>query len=149
MTSPGFAAFSPTSAWFRRLIAVVLVVAPPSMYVMAMDYGFAVDNGGQMGLDATNAASATESQVQAAGLTGTTIGVTPMIGVNDTNTEIFQLSDANTLLNFVNANSYVARISMWSVARDNGGCAGQGFASPTCSGISQTNYAFSQLFETF
>jgi chitinase len=117
--------------------------------VMAMDYGSAVDNGGQMGLDATNAASATESQVQAAGLTGTTIGVTPMIGVNDTNTEIFQLSDANTLLNFVNANTYVSRIAMWSVARDNGGCAGQTWASPTCSGLSQTNYAFSQLFATF
>jgi chitodextrinase len=116
--------------------------------VMAMDYGSANDNNGQMGLDATNAASATESQIQQAGLSST-VGVTPMIGVNDTNTEVFRLADANTLLNFTNSNSYITRLAMWSVARDNGGCAGQGFASPTCSGISQNNYQFSQTFETF
>jgi len=82
--------------------------------VMAMDYGSSQDNGGQMGLDATDAASATESQIQAAGLSST-VGVTPMIGVNDTNTEIFQLSDAQTLLNFANANNYITRLAMWSL----------------------------------
>ena len=46
-----------------------------------------------MGLSATQAASNTHNQVVAAGLTAT-IGVTPMIGINDVNTEIFQLSDA-------------------------------------------------------
>src|ERR1051325_111528 len=93
--------------------------------VMAMDYGSANDNGGQMGLSAQQAASNTHNQVVAAGFTAS-IGVTPMIGVNDTNTEIFQLADAQSLLNFANANSYISRIAMWSVARDNGGCAGWG-----------------------
>jgi len=116
--------------------------------VMAMDYGSANDNGGQMGLSAQQAASNTHNQVVAAGLSAT-IGVTPMIGVNDTNTEIFQLADAQSLLNFANANSYITRIAMWSVARDNGGCANQGFASPTCSGISQSNWAFSNIFKVF
>ena len=116
--------------------------------VMAMDYGSANDNGGQMGLSAQQAASNTHNQVVAAGLSAS-IGVTPMIGVNDTNTEIFQLSDAQSLLNFANANSYITRIAMWSVARDNGGCAGQGFASPTCSGISQSNWAFANIFKPF
>jgi chitodextrinase len=116
--------------------------------VMAMDYGSANDNGGQMGLSAQQAASNTHNQVVAAGLTAS-IGVTPMIGVNDTNTEIFQLSDATSLLNFANANSYISRIAMWSVARDNGSCAGQGFASPTCSGISQSNWAFANIFKPF
>lgn len=116
--------------------------------VMAMDYGSANDNGGQMGLDATLAAAATHNQVLAAGL-GATIGVTPMVGVNDTNTEIFQLSDANLLMNFANSNSYITRLAIWSVARDNGSCPGQGFASPICSGLSQGNYAFSQIFEAF
>src|SRR5687768_10315973 len=60
-------------------------------------------------------------QVVAAGLTAS-IGVTPMIGINDVNTEIFQLSDAQMLLNFANSNSYITRLSMWSVARDTGSC---------------------------
>ena len=116
--------------------------------VMAMDYGSANDNGGQMGLSAQQAASNTHNQVVAAGLTAS-IGVTPMIGINDVNTEIFQLSDAQSLLNFANANSYITRLSMWSVARDNGSCAGQGFASPVCSGITQTNWAFANIFKSF
>jgi len=116
--------------------------------VMAMDYGSANDNGGQMGLSAQQAASNTHNQVVAAGLTAS-IGVTPMIGINDVNTEIFQLADAQSLLNFANANSYITRLSMWSVARDNGGCPNQGFASPTCSGISQSNWAFSNIFKPF
>jgi len=116
--------------------------------VMAMDYGSANDNGGQMGLSAQQAASNTHNQVVAAGLTAS-IGVTPMIGINDVNTEIFQLSDAQSLLNFANANSYITRIAMWSVARDNGSCAGQGFASPVCSGISQSNWAFSNILKPF
>lgn len=116
--------------------------------VMAMDYGSANDNGGQMGLSAQQAATNTHNQVVAAGLTAS-IGVTPMIGINDVNTEIFQLSDAQSLLNFANANSYISRIAMWSVARDNGSCAGQGFASPSCSGISQANWAFANIFKPF
>ena len=116
--------------------------------VMAMDYGSANDNGGQMGLSATQAASNVHTQIQSAGLTAT-VGVTPMIGVNDTNTEIFQLADANMLLNFANQNSYITRLSMWSVARDNGSCAGAGFASASCSSITQNNWAFSQIFEAF
>jgi chitodextrinase len=116
--------------------------------VMAMDYGSANDNGGQMGLSAQQAASNTRNQVLAAGLTAS-IGVTPMIGINDVNTEIFQLSDAQSLLNFANANSYITRIAMWSVARDNGSCPNQGFASPVCSGIAQSNWAFARIFEPF
>ena len=116
--------------------------------VMAMDYGSANDNGGQMGLSAQQAATNTHNQVVAAGLSAS-IGVTPMIGINDTNTEIFQLSDAQSLLNFANSNSYITRIAMWSVARDNGGCPNQGFASPTCSGISQANWAFANIFKPF
>ena len=116
--------------------------------IMAMDYGSANDNGGQMGLSAQQAAANTHNQVVAAGLSAT-IGVTPMIGINDVNTEIFQLADAQSLLNFANANSYITRLSMWSVARDNGSCPNQGFASPVCSGIVQSNWAFSNIFGQF
>jgi hypothetical protein len=121
---------------------------PDVINVMAMDYGSANDNNGQMGLSATQAAQNTRNQVVAAGLSSS-IGVTPMIGINDTNTEIFKLTDANTLLNFAASNTYITRIAFWAVARDNGGCPNQGFASPTCSGITQNNFQFSQTFEAF
>ncbi len=116
--------------------------------VMAMDYGSGSDNGAQMALDATNAASATEKQVVAAGLSSE-IGITPMIGINDTNTEIFSLANAQTVLTFARNNSYIGRIAMWSLGRDNGSCPGEGYASPSCSGVTQTTYQFSQTFEPY
>jgi chitodextrinase len=116
---------------------------PDTLNVMAMDYGSANDNGGQMGLSAQQAASSTHSQ------TGDNIGVTPMIGVNDTSTEVFQLSDASSLVSFANSNGYINRLSFWSLGRDNGSCAGAGFASATCSGISQSTYQFSSVFNGF
>jgi chitinase len=121
---------------------------PDVINVMAMDYGSSSDNGGAMGTDATSAASATEAQIEAAGLSST-VGITPMIGVNDTNTEIFTLADAQTVLSFASTNSYVSRIAMWSLARDNGSCAGEDFASPSCSGLTQSNYQFSEAFKTY
>ncbi|MGA2434293.1 MAG: carbohydrate-binding protein [Bryobacteraceae bacterium] len=130
------------------LVAAGLSIAqagftPDTLNVMAMDYGSASDNGGQMGLDAEDAASATRSQ------TGFNIGITPMIGVNDTSTEVFQLSDASSLVSWANSNGYVNRLAFWSLARDNGGCAGGGYASATCSGVSQSNYQYSSIFNGF
>lgn len=50
---------------------------PDTINVMAMDYGSANDNGGNMLLSAQQAAQATRDQ------TGDMIGITPMIGVDD------------------------------------------------------------------
>jgi chitinase len=116
--------------------------------VMAMDFGSANDNGGDMLLSATQAAQNTRNQLATAGLDAD-IGVTPMIGVNDVNTEIFRLSDATGLVNFANSNSFITRLSMWSVSRDNGGCPNAGFASPTCSGLAQTEWDFARIFANF
>ncbi len=113
--------------------------------VMAMDYGSADST---MGQDAINATQATYAQVQAAGLSST-MGCTPMIGQNDSPGEIFSLADAQTLVNWAKGTSYVTRLAFWSVGRDNGGCAGSGSASPSCSGVSQSNYQFSSIFEGF
>src|SRR5260370_26432123 len=101
-----------------------------------------------MGLDATDAANATHAQVQQAGLSSN-IGVTAMIGINDTNTEIFKLADVNTLLNFATSNTYITRLSFWSLARDNGRCPNHGFAPPTSSGTTPNNFQFSQTFFPF
>jgi hypothetical protein len=116
---------------------------PDTINVMAMDYGSANDNNGQMGLSAQQAAQATHNQ------TGDSIGITPDIGVNDTSSEVFQLSDAQSLVSFANANSYINRLGFWSLGRDNGGCAGQGSTSPTCSAISQSLFQFSSIFSGY
>jgi hypothetical protein len=116
---------------------------PDTINVMAMDYGSANDNGGNMLLSAQQAAQSTRNQ------TGDMIGVTVMIGVNDTNTEIFTLSNASDFTTWAKGQSFINRLAFWSLARDNGGCAGQGFASPTCSGLSQSTWQFSSLFAPF
>jgi len=114
--------------------------------VMTMDYGTTVDNNGQMGLDAIDAAQATEHQLDSLGMTGTKLGLTPMIGVNDIASEIFTLADANTLVTFAKSDPRVAELSMWSVARDNGNSAGAHFASSDSSGVAQSPYQFSGIF---
>jgi chitodextrinase len=116
--------------------------------IMAMDYGASVDNGGQMGLDAIHAAIATEAQISNLGLTAK-IGITPMIGVNDFASEVFTPADAQALLNYAQTDSNVVRLSMWSVARDNGNTAGAHYASPDSSGIAQQPYDFSAIFHHF
>src|SRR5262249_53652740 len=116
---------------------------PDTINVMAMDYGSANDNGGNMLLSAQQAAMATHNQ------TGDMIGITPMIGVNDTNTEIFTLANATALTSWASGQSFVNRLAFWSLARDNGGCANQGFASATCSGVSQSNLQFASAFRSF
>ncbi len=116
--------------------------------IMAMDYGAGVDNGGQMGLNAINAAIATENQLAELGLTAK-LGVTPMVGVNDISSEVFTLADAQALVNYAQTDSNIVRLSMWSVARDNGHSAGAHYASPDSSGIAQQPFDFSTIFHQF
>lgn len=110
--------------------------------VMAMDYGTALDGGG-MGAAAVRAATATLAQLHAAGVEAS-LGVTPMIGVNDVSSEVFRLEDAAALVEFARGNGDVSRLSMWSLSRDRGDCPGQTWASPVCSGVVQDDYAFSR-----
>jgi hypothetical protein len=119
---------------------------PDVINVLAMNYGASADNGDQMGQNALMAASNTALQVKAAGLTSQ-IGIIPMIGVNDVSPEVFTLADASLLASYAASNPYIARLSMWSVSRDNGSCAGSTAALPTCSGIAQATYAFSAIFQ--
>jgi chitodextrinase len=116
---------------------------PDTINIMAMDYGSANDNGGNMLLSAQQAAQATRAQ------TGDMIGITPMIGQNDTQGEIFTLGNASALVTWARGQSYVNRLAFWSMSRDNGGCPGQTWASPTCSGVAQTTWQFSGIFSGF
>jgi chitodextrinase len=113
--------------------------------VMAMDMGGSYDNGGQMGLSSQLAGWSTMSQLEVAipGKTHAQIaamtGVTPMIGANDTNGEVFTLSDASNLVTW-GRNNGVGLLAFWSETRDKACPAGQAQwpADGTCSGVSQS-----------
>jgi chitinase len=74
------------------------------------------------------------------------LGVTPMIGDNDTG-PVFTIADAQQLVAWAET-EHVGRLAFWSEGRDNGGCSGGG-VSPTCSGISQSTYQFTSIFAGF
>jgi hypothetical protein len=113
--------------------------------VMAMNYG---PSGVDMGQGAIQAATNTHTQLVGLGLTSL-VGVTPMNGQNNTQGEIFTLANADALIAFAKANSYMGWLSFWSLGRDNGGCAGNTTASASCSGISQNAYDFTNKFKAF
>ena len=82
-------------------------------------------------------------------MTNSKLGVTPMIGVNDSASEVFTLADASSLVSFAKSDPRIAELSMWSVARDNGNSAGVQVASSDSSGITQSPYQFSGIFHQF
>jgi len=77
------------------------------------------------------------------------IGVTPMIGVNDVASEVFTLADAQSLVDYAKTDSQLARLSMWSVARDNGSGAGSHAAAPDNSGVAQQPYQYAGILHQF
>ena len=77
------------------------------------------------------------------------IGTTPMIGMNDITTEIFDLQDAKETVTFANSKN-IGMISMWSLNRDvqcSGGAAN--YVSISCSSIVQKPYEFSTTFNAY
>ncbi len=110
--------------------------------VQAFDYGA---GRGDQGFNAVRAARNTEKQIETVGL-GASVGITVMIGQNDTPGEVFRLANVDTVLKFAEANRYVTRLAFWSLARDNGSCPGQAQAKPTCSGLAQSPFQFSAAF---
>ena len=114
--------------------------------VMAMDY---YSGSNDMGQNAIDAANNTNSQLRGIvpNMSLSKIGVTPMIGVNDDTAEVFTMANAHSLVSFAKQN-HLGELSFWSVGRDNGGCP-NGSVSPTCSGIAQSNFAFSSAFASF
>jgi chitinase len=123
---------------------------PDVVNIMAMDYG---TSGTEMGTAAEQALDATAGQVASTyGISSASayamMGLTPMIGQNDSAGEVFSLSDASTVESYA-ASKGIALLSFWSEGRDNGGCPGQTSASSTCSGISQNTGQFTTTFNPF
>jgi hypothetical protein len=115
--------------------------------VMAMDYGSSFT--GDMGQEAIQAAESTLTQAQADWPSDTyaNIGVTPMIGQNDTSGEIFSEADAQTLVSWADT-AHLGRLAFWSVDRDQP-CAGSASGLPACSEISQQPLDFTKIFDSY
>ena len=124
---------------------------------MAMDYGdsAAPNPSGRMGYYAIKVANSLHRQLRpifpalSAAKLWATIGVTPMIGVNDTPSELFAVSDARQLVGFARS-KHLGLLAFWSLGRDRQ-CPGgaKPFAQPTCSSIAQSAFAFGRAFGRF
>lgn len=119
--------------------------------LMTMNYAYPDDN---MGQEAINAANGLFSELRAIFPSKTTdqiwsmVGITPMIGQNNSSGEIFSLSNAQEVLTFAQQN-HVGELSFWSVSRDNGNCPGLATARGICSGIAQSTYEFLNAWKSF
>ena len=119
--------------------------------LMTMDYGddAAPHPAGRMGAYAIAAARATLTQLarlyprKSAVALRHMLGLTPMIGLNDTVTETFGLSDARQLASYARRNG-IGLLAMWALGRDRA-CPRQiASASDSCSGVAQTPFAFAR-----
>ncbi|MGA2436210.1 MAG: hypothetical protein ABSG25_13115 [Bryobacteraceae bacterium] len=74
-----------------------------------------------------------------------------LIGTSDESDETFLLSDAQTVETYALGNGNVALLSFWEISRDNGSCgaAPSDLDDDNCSSVSQSNWAFSKIFEAF
>ncbi|GIG70173.1 cellulose binding domain-containing protein [Phytomonospora endophytica] len=120
----------------------------PIVNPMLMNFGYTGDWGQAM-IGAANATlgqmrtiwpGKSDAQIKAQ------LGVTPMIGRNDTGMTTTQ-AHARALLSWAQSN-HIGFIGFWSIGRDNGTCPGGG-VSPSCSGISQSLYEFTNIFKGF
>ncbi|MFN8090604.1 MAG: Calx-beta domain-containing protein, partial [Mycobacterium sp.] len=74
------------------------------------------------------------------------VGVTPMIGVNYTQGEVFTVADAQALEDFARTKG-IGMLSMWSVQRDVPGSIGQ--ATPSASGVSDPAGSFGNVWKDY
>jgi hypothetical protein len=115
---------------------------------MLMDFGYTGDWGSAI-ISAANATLAQMKQIWPSKSDADLkrmLGLTPMIGRNDTGPTTTQ-AIARQILSYAQSN-HVGYIGFWSTGRDNGGCPNGG-VSPTCSGISQSTYEFTNIFKAF
>ena len=91
----------------KETLACMNVTPHDLLNIMAMDFG----NESDMGSAVVSAIKATLAQTQK------DVGVTVMIGVNDTN-EIFSIQAAKFVKEYIKKTPRVKRLSFWSIERD-------------------------------
>jgi hypothetical protein len=112
--------------------------------IMTMDYGSPVPD---MGAVAIQAAEGSLSQLQSIwpAATYANLGITPMIGDNDSGGEVTSLQDAATIQSFAAAHG-VGRLAFWSLNRDQQCSQGSARARGNCSGVQQKRLDFTRAF---
>jgi hypothetical protein len=121
--------------------------------MMTFDY-YDGNNNHQMANDTKTSANGLVNQLRTLYPSKTTaqlwgmVGITEMIGVDDFGPgETFTIADANTVESWA-VQQGIAELSFWALQRDNGGCPG-GSAADNCSGVPQSTWQFSHIFEPF
>ncbi len=120
--------------------------------LMVMDYGapssgvcVVVNGACEMG---QSAIQAVENLEHTYGVPANKIEVTPMIGVNDVNTETFTLADVDTVVSYAVSNG-LAGVHFWSLDRDTPCPSASSTASPTCNSLSgSTSLEYTDRFVT-
>ncbi|WP_371477397.1 cellulose binding domain-containing protein [Kitasatospora sp. NBC_00315] len=128
-------------------------VAVDVVNVMAMDFGdsAAPSPSGRMGTYAIQSAQSTQAQIKqvwpalTAAQAWAMVGVTPMLGQNDSASEVFGLADAQQLVTFAQQN-HLGELAFWEMTRDANACTG---GLSKCTNVTQTPYQFSKLFAAF
>jgi Glycosyl hydrolases family 18 len=118
--------------------------------VMAMDFGdsSAPHPQGRMAFYVRSAAQAAHRQLAALGHglgSWSKLAVTPMIGINDTQSEIFTLGDARALASWAKSTG-VGEIRYWAYNRDRACAIPSPQAQDNCSGVPQQSGAFTGAF---
>jgi chitinase len=115
---------------------------------MLMNFGYTGDWGQAM----IDAAEATLAQIgdiwpdMSPADAAAHLGVTPMIGHNDSGMVTTQ-AHARALVEWAGSR-HIGFVGFWSIGRDNGGCP-DGGVKPDCSGLSQSDYEFTNIFAGF
>ncbi|GAA3019163.1 hypothetical protein GCM10020229_33020 [Kitasatospora albolonga] len=120
---------------------------------MAMDFGdwAAPSPAGKMGAYVIQSGQSTQAQVRqvwpelTAAQAWAKTGLTPMLGQNDTPSEVFGLADAQQVVAFAQQN-HLGELAFWEMTRDANACTG---SLPKCTNVPQTPYQFSKLFAAF
>jgi chitinase len=115
--------------------------------IMTMDYGSPVQDMGQAAIDAATGLHDQLGQIwtsKSPQELWAMEGNTPMIGVNDTQGEVFTTEDAKRLESFA-AEKGIQQLAFWAVGRDKA-CPSPGSLSDSCSGTQQSDYQFSRTF---
>jgi chitinase len=112
--------------------------------IMAMDYGSPVSD---MGATAISAAKGALSQIKTVVSTWTyaKLGITPMIGRNDSPGEVLTIAQAKNLLAWAKTNG-VGWLAFWSLNRDQQCTGTTTTAQDNCSGTLQTARQFTKVF---
>jgi chitinase len=116
--------------------------------VMPFDFG---GHSGSMGNVSKTAADGLKNAVKNAyhysdSVAYTHIGISSMNGKTDESDETVTTGDFNTILSYAQSH-HIARLTFWSVNRDRQ-CSSGG-ASDSCSGVSQSAYAYTKIFAKY